>query len=73
MPFWGRCIQGICPKNKVDWITHNELFSHYYRKGREVLIELTLETGVCPNPYHEPTYILADKLVKISKVKREEP
>jgi len=71
MPFFGGCVQKICPKSKVDWITYNELFRHYWKKGREVLIELALENNVSSRPYSEPTYILADKLVKISKIDRE--
>jgi len=42
------------------------------RKGREILIKLAIETGVSSIPYQEPTYILAEKLVKISKVQRED-
>jgi len=69
MPFWAVCKQGICDKSfKPEWVLYNEIFRHYFRKGREVLIELALENNVSSNPYHEPTYILADKLVKISKV-----
>ena len=71
MSFW-ICLQYGCKWNKKPfYATHRELFGHYYRKGREVLIKLAKENGVSQIPYSEPTYILADKLVKISKINRE--
>jgi len=53
-------------------VTYGAIFGHYWRKGREVLIELVKEMGISKNPYTEPTFILAEKLVKISKVSRED-
>lgn len=72
MSFW-ICLQYDCKWSKKPiYATYRELFGHYYRKGREVLIKLALETEVSQRPYSEPTYILADKLVKISKINRDE-
>ena len=69
MSFWAMCVQNGCHKSfKPEWTTYKEMFSHYYYKGREVLIELTKKSGVSIHPYSEPTYILADKMVKYSKI-----
>lgn len=69
MPFWVICKQKNCNKSlKPEWVLYREIFIHYYKKGREVLIELALENNVTTRPYVEKTYILADKLVKVSMV-----
>ncbi len=69
MPFWAICKQENCIRSfKPEWVLYRELFRHYYSKGREILIELALKNNVSSRPYAEPTYILADKLVKVSKV-----
>jgi len=66
------CLQKGCKQwNKLEYVTYGAIFGHYYRKGREVLIKLAKETGVSQIPYSEPTFILCDKLVKISKINRE--
>jgi len=71
MSFWV-CQQLTCDFSKRQtYSTYTAIFRHYYKKGREVLIELAKQTGVSIIPYSEPSYILADKLVKISKVERE--
>jgi len=71
MSFW-ICLQYECKRSKKPtYATHSEMFGHYYRKGREVLIKLAKENNVSQIPYSEPTFILADKLVKISKINRE--
>jgi len=67
------CLQNGCKWSKKPfYASDRELFGHYYRKGREVLIKLAKENDVSQIPYSEPTYILADKLVKKSKINREE-
>ncbi len=67
------CLQKSCEHwNNREYVTYRSIFGHYYRKGREVLIKLAIENNVSQIPYSEPTYILADKLVKISKINREE-
>ena len=67
-----KCVDRTCRWAKVpEFATYKAMFGHYYRKGREVLIELAKETGVSSTPYTETTYILADKLVRISQVKRQ--
>ena len=63
------CRKKGCEWNqKKEYATYNAIFGHYWRKGREVLIELVKEAGISKNPYTEPTFILAEKLVKISKI-----
>ena len=63
------CKHKICKwYNKPEYVTYNAIFGHYWRKGREVLIELVKEAGISKNPYGEPTFILAEKLVRISKI-----
>ena len=67
------CKEENCKWNlKKEYATQNAIFGHYWRKGREKLIQLSLQTKVSANPHVEPTYILADKLSKISKVNRED-
>jgi len=66
MSFWIICPQKIC--NKKKFADHNAHFGHFYRKGRENLIQLALETGISKNPHCEPTWILAEKLIIFSKV-----
>jgi len=67
-----KCVERTCRWAKIpEYATYKAVFGHYYRKGREVLIKLALENGVSERPYAEPTYILADKLVKISQVKQQ--
>jgi len=69
MPFWVICKQKTCKRSfKPEWVSYKEIFRHYFRKGREILIQLALENNVSSTPYAEPTYILADKLVKASMV-----
>jgi len=64
----------LCKEKNCKWslrkeyATHNAIFGHYWRKGREVLIELVKEAAISKNPYGEPTFILAEKLVRISKI-----
>ncbi len=71
MPNW-LCRDFNCDKSKkIIFATYRFMFKHYMRKGREILIKLAIQTGVSTIPYQEPTYILADKLTKISKVQRE--
>ena len=66
------CIDKTCIRfNKPEYAPYNAIFGHYWRKGREVLIELVKELGISNNPYVEPTFILAEKLVKISKIDLE--
>jgi len=73
MSFTGICMDKECKNSKKPiYATYKAHFSHFYRKGREVLIKLALETGVSTQPYSEPTFILADKLVKFSKIRKEE-
>jgi len=63
------CLQKSCNwYQKLEYSGYQEIFKHYYNKGREVLIQLALEYKVSTRPYSESTYILADKLVKLSKV-----
>jgi len=72
MPRKYQCKDKKCKwHHKVVYASHRFVFKHYYNKGREDLIKLAIETGVSNIPYQEPTYILADKLVKISKVDEE--
>ena len=67
-----KCVERTCRWAKIpEYATYKAVFGHYYRKGREVLIKLALENGISERPYSEPTYILADKLVKISKVEKQ--
>ena len=69
MPFWVICKQKTCKQSfKPEWVSYKEIFHHYFGKGRENLIQLALENKVSSKPNSEPTYILADKLVKASKV-----
>jgi len=66
-----KCVERTCRWAKVpEFATYKAMFGHYYRKGRESLIKLSLENDVSERPYTEATYILADKLVRISQVKR---
>jgi len=72
LSFSGSCLQKSCPRSsKIEYATYSAWFGHYYRKGREVLIELVIELGLSEHPYGEPTYLLADKLVKATKVNSE--
>ena len=69
MSFSGTCKQKGCSWNKkVEFADHRAWFGHYWRKGRDVLIELVKEAGISKNPYSEPTFVLAEKLIKISKI-----
>jgi len=69
MGFLGICKQKGCSWYvKSEYAEHGAWFGHYWRKGREILIELVKAEGVSKNPYGEPTFILAEKLVKISKI-----
>ena len=71
--FSGSCRQKGCPKHEgIVYADHKAWFSHYWRKGRETLIELVKKEGISKNPYGEPTWILAEKLVKISKINSED-
>jgi len=73
MGFSGSCVDIGCPEHKkIVYAEHRAWFSHYFRKGRDTLIQLVLEEGLSGNPYGEPTYILAEKLVKISKVESKD-
>ena len=66
---FGTCVEKGCPKSKkIEYADHGAWFGHYFRKGRDTLIQLVIEEGISKNPYGESTYILADKLVKISKI-----
>ncbi len=56
---------------KTVYATYSAHFKNYYKKGRDVLIQLAKETGITNNPYILPTWILVDKLVKASIVSRE--
>ena len=68
-----KCRKKGCWWNqKKEYATHGAMFGHYWNKGREVLIELVKEASISKNPYAEPTFILAEKLVRISKVNRED-
>ena len=67
------CLHETCEKNQS--ITDSDsrfMFRHYMRHGRQILIELAKRTGVSNIPYQESTFILADKLTKISNVSEEE-
>jgi len=67
------CLDETCEKSQS--ITDSDsrfMFKHYMRHGRQILIELAQLTKVSNIPYQEPTYILADKLTKISKANSEE-
>jgi len=67
------CLQDGCKYYKKPiYATNGAWFAHYNRKGRDVLIQLALETGISQRPYSLPTWILVDKLVKKSKINREE-
>ena len=69
MSFFGICKVKNCSWNKkVEFADHRAWFGHYWRHGREILIELVKEAGISSNPYGEPTFILAEKLTKISKI-----
>ena len=66
------CKEENCKWNlRKEYATYNAIFGHYFRKGREVLIRLVKEAGISKNPYGEPTFILAEKLVRISKIDPE--
>lgn len=70
--FWGMCRQNECSWHvKPEFAEHKAWFGHYWRKGRDTLIEIILEYEILRNPYVEPTYILANKLVQISKIESE--
>lgn len=67
--FWALCMQKECPRHvQPEFADHKAWFGHYWRKGRNTLIEIILECEILRNPYAEPTYILAEKLVQISKI-----
>ncbi len=69
---FGSCKQKGCSLNKkITFASHNAWFGHYWRKGREVLIELVKENNISKNPYAEPTFVLAEKLTQISKIDSE--
>ena len=68
MPYWAYCLQKGCRwYTKAENATHDQWFRHYFRKGRDVLIELALVTMISDNPYILPTYIITEKLVQYSK------
>lgn len=68
-----QCRDSTCKRSlEIIHSTYGFMFKHYFRKGREILIKLATETGVSTIPYQEPTFILADKLTKISKVEKED-
>lgn len=72
MPFF-ICKELNCEwSQKKEFASHSAIFGHYWRKGRGVLIQLSLQTKVSTNPYTEPTFILAEKLTKISKISRDD-
>ena len=56
---------------KIVYATYSAHFQNYYRKGRDILIQLAKETGITNNPYILPTWLLADKLLKASIVSRD--
>ena len=63
------CLQESCKwYQRKEYTAYTSIFRHYYNKGRETLIQLAIENKVSTRPYAEPTHILADKLVKASKV-----
>jgi len=67
------CLDRTCRHYREPlYATNGAWFGHYIRKGRDILIQLALEAGISQRPYSLPTWILADKLVKISKIYREE-
>jgi len=67
--FRGRCKEKGCSwYEKAEFADYRAWFGHYWRKGRNTLIELVQENKILKNAHIEPTYILADKLVKISKI-----
>ena len=71
--FFVQCKQKDCPKHdKIEYSTHGAMFGHYIRKGRDKLIELVKQESISRNPFGEPTWILAEKLVKISKINSED-
>ena len=56
---------------KIVYATHSAHFKNYYKKGRDILIQLAKETGITNNPYILPTWILVEKLIEVSIVSRE--
>jgi len=67
------CLIKGCPESeKPVYADHRAWFGHFWRHGRNVLIETILDLGILRNPYIEPTFILAEKLVKISKIEENE-
>ena len=70
--FRGRCKEKGCSwYEKAEFADYRAWFGHYWRKGRNALIAIILDLGILQNPYIEPTFILADKLVKISKIEED--
>lgn len=70
--FWGYCKQKGCFwHEKAEFAEYRAWFGHYWKKGRNTLIQLIQEQGILQNAHIEPTYILADKLVQISKIEPE--
>lgn len=66
---FGTCVDKGCPNSKkIEYADYRAWFGHYHRKGRDTLIQLAIKEGISKNPYGEPTYILANKLVKITKI-----
>lgn len=66
-------MQKGCPySEKAVYADNTAWFGHYWRKGRNALIQLIQENEILRNPYIEPTYILANKLVQFSKIEQEE-
>ena len=73
MGFFGYCKQKGCAwYEKSEYAEHGAWFGHYWKKGREILIQLVLEEGIAKNPYGMPTYILTEKLVEISKISKDD-
>ena len=67
------CPKKGCPESeKPVYADYRAWFGHFWRHGRNVLIEIILDLGILQNPYIEPTFILADKLVQVSKIEEYE-
>lgn len=49
---------------------HRFMSRHYRRKTRDELIKLAKEHNVSSNPFAEPTFIMAEKLADLSRVKK---